>query len=326
MKRAVIFFAAAAVAALPVIGQDSPDGKLKDRIDALLAELDAHARAAQAEPAKEPVVVRHYDVSDLTAWRRDEGEQLNQLYRSKGMREEPDGPEPREVLEIDSLVELLRQIVYPASWDTIEGADMMARDSTLVVGTTARVHAEIARRIRDLRSTFIREATVEIVAVEADLAMLRKLDEHPHVLPAALAAEWLGRETLGALRLGCPVGQRMFRRHGKTASYLASYDVSVAEAAVVGRPIRHEIFEGCAALVSVHLVGTGAIVDLTLERTEVDTTSRLEWEHGPIDAPRVVSTRGGGSAFLPDGATVAFAGGAGDHGSCVFLVTIKKGS
>ena len=326
MKQIGILIGTALLVALPVVGQDDVNTKLKQRIDALVEELEA--RKAKAAKRGEFVEQRIYDLSDLVYWTVPEFWSQNV---PKVHGEETEGEtdvEPECPIEIDTILEVIRATVYPSSWDTVEGADMALKNRKLVANTTPTVHKGIERCLATLRRAYASKVSVEIVAIELDDEVQRILDAHTGTLPEDVAKKLWSRERLGSVRTFAGPGVTHARRQGAAFDYIASYDVQAVGAASAATPIRHTLFDGCQALVQAQPIpgGEHALVEVTIEHTDTSFPRATRLSYGPMQLPQQSVVRVGGAAWLTSGATTVIGGGAREGEGCVFLVraTVRR--
>jgi len=327
MKRLVIFLAACGLGSLTVVGQDDEANKaLKERIEALTRELNARHAQRQA-PEHQRVFMKSYEVGDLCALVFDENLRSSNLWTSvadpRG-REEPEACQPAE---IDILIEMIKVYVETESWDVIEGADVQPNGTRLIVTTTGAVHTRIPILLNQLRSYLAMQVAVDVVAVPVPPDLLPLLANRPRELTREEAIRLHALEPLGSVRLVCFDGQQVVQRNGSTRTYLADHEVKIAQNASLGRPVRAEVFSGCAVEVRACLdrSGEGAVLHCQFERTAfLDPMPSANTAHGPLDLPEMRLTRLQTSLWVPLDKTVVAGGGTAGHEPCVFLVTARR--
>lgn len=330
MRRLVIFLAAFGIGTLTVVGQDAdeedPNRALKAKIAELTRELNAR-RAERHAPAEKRVVLRSYGINDICAPVFDEDLAPSNLYVSGIAVPEYEESEARQAGNVDMIVAMIRELVAPSSWDTIEGADIQPRNSRLLVHTIGAVHAQIPVLLNQLRAYLAQQVAVEVVAVPVPKEFHALLANRPRELTGEDRARLEGLTPLGSVRLVCFDGQKTVQRNGRTRSYLADYAAKVAQNAAHARPIRAEVFQGCAVEVRASLDrrGEGAILHCWFERTALaDPLVGVETAHGPLDLPEMSLTRLQTSLWVPLDKTVVAGGGTAGGEPCVFLVTARR--
>jgi hypothetical protein len=330
MRRLVIFLAACGLGTLTVVAQDAddedPNRALKERIEALTRELNAR-RAQRHAPEQRRLIAKTYEVGDLCAPIYDENLEPSNLFVAGYATPERVDPEPCRPAEVDVIVELLRVLVAPESWDTIEGADVQVRGSRLLITTIGAVHAQIPILLNQLRSYIAVQVAVEVVAVPAPAEVAALLASRPRELTREETARLQALEPLGSVHLVCFDGQQVVQRNGLTRTYLADYKGKIAQKASLGSPFRAEVFSGCAVQVRGCLdrSGEGAILNCWFERTAVgEPVTGVETAHGPLDLPEMSLTRLQTSLWAPLGKTVVAGGGTAGGEPCVFLVTARR--
>jgi hypothetical protein len=328
MRRLVIFLAACGLGTLTVVAQDDedPNRALKERIDALTRELNAR-RAQRHAPEQKRLFMKSYEVGDLCAPIYDENLEPSNLFVGGYVAPERVEFEPCAPTEIDQITELIRVLVAPESWDTIEGADVQPRGDRILIHTIGAVHAQIPILLNQLRSYLAVQVAVEVVAVPVPAEVAALLASRPRELTREEAARLQALEPLGSVQVVCFDGQQVVQRNGRARTYLADYEGKIAQNASLGHPVRAEIFSGCAVQVAVCLdrSGDGAVLHCWFERTAlVDPVAGVETVHGPLDLPEMRLTRLQTSLWVPLDKTVVAGGGTAGHEPCVFLVTARR--
>ncbi|MHC5049985.1 MAG: hypothetical protein ACYTGK_05175, partial [Planctomycetota bacterium] len=297
MRRLVIFLAAFGIGTLTVVGQDADDEDANRALKAKIAELTRELNARRAErhaPAEKRVVFKPYEIGDICAPVFDEDLAPSNLYASGIAVREHEESEAWQAGNVDMIVEMIRQLVAPSSWDTIEGAEIQSRGSRLLVHTIGAVHAQIPVLLNQLRSYLALQVAVEVVALPVPREIHALLASRPRELTREDLARLEALAPLGSVRLVGFDGQKTVQRNGRTRSYLADYAAKIAQNAAHGRPIRVEVFEGCAVEVRASLDrrGEGAVLHCWFERTALaEPVNGVETAHGPLDLPEMSLTR-----------------------------------
>ena len=324
MRTIGLFLLALCIGSVVVTAQDDADKDLKKRIRDLEDILNRRAKR-QPVPQDKFLITRAYDVADLSGKNLDQRMAMANLLPSNYAPSERDVEEPRSPFQVDMLIELIRSTIEPDTWDELEGASIEPKNNRLFVTTAGRVHARIARLIATLR-THVRQVVVDVVAVAVTKQAAALLAERPRELSAEDAAALGKAGLLGTARVICADGQSQFQRNGRSSGYIQDYEVKIAQEAAIGYPIRHEVFEGCAAEVRGCLdqAGNGVVLFLRIERTKVKKPMRqVVTEHGKIDTPDMALTRIGTALWAPLGKTIVVGGATAGADPCVFLVTAR---
>ncbi|MHC4547310.1 MAG: hypothetical protein ACYTEZ_00920 [Planctomycetota bacterium] len=327
MRRFAIFLLACGLGSLTVVGQgDDANRALKARIEELTRELNARLKPKRDEEQLQ-VVTRSYDVGDLCSPVLDASFQPTNLVPSGYVSPEQDDPERRPTYSVDAIVGLSRWLIAPESWDRIEGADIAPRGTRIFVTTVPAVHARFPILLNQLRAFLNAQVAVEVVALPVSPETAALLAARPRELGREEAQRLRALAPLGSARLVCFDGQQVVQRHGRRRSYLADYNLKIAQKAALADPVRAELFEGCAVEVRGCLDrgGRGAILHCRLERTAVEEpVRRINTDHGPLDLPAMRLTRVQTSLWVPLDRTVVLGGGAAGGETCVFLLTAHR--
>jgi len=324
MRLLAAFLAAFLLGALSLGAGEEGDAELLGEIERLTALL--RERAATLQPApQEEMVLQLYDVTDLCSPVEDE--QFAPIRLAKAGKGDlgTEECEPSAPYDADGLVELIRTAVAPASWEAWEGASIEVLGGMVLIRTSPRVHAALARFLAKLRTLLARQPSVEIVAVAVGPEEFALLDERPRELSPEDAARLLAKPPLGAARLRGFDGQQTARREGRERSYVGDYDVKIAVESAIGDPLRMQIFEGVAFEVRPVLDrgAGGALLHVRLERALLDEPMRARaTEYGPLELPALEFTRLRTSLWVPVGTTVVLGGCTSGERSCLFLATV----
>ena len=329
IRTLIVFLAALLLGALTVSGQERPEDELRRRIRELTELLKKRADQRAPEDAAARAVLRMYDVSDLILPIRSDSEPAGvYLLPSKfAPPETAEWFEPMAGFEMDSLIDFLRQVIEPETWETVENADVQLRSGTLFVNNVPRVQKKIASTLATLRGWVERSLEVEITAVPLQAGEEALIFNRPRELTDAEANAMLEREPLGSALLRCRSGQRVGQRIGREVGYLQDYDVEIAQEAAIGDPIARTVFEGC----SVHLIAmlddaaAGARLDLELDQSAVPRPIRtMKTEHGPVELPAMNLTRVRTALWVPLDKTVVLGGATTGEAPCLFLARVTR--
>ena len=329
MRFMLVFAAALTIGALTVTGQENKGDDLRQRIRALTEELRKRADLRGPPDLGGKPILRIYDVGDLVfqpgapePWA---GPNLTpSKYKPPEL---PECSEPRSPFDVDWIVEMVRQVVEPETWDTIESAEIAVKNTRLFVNTIPRVQNKIPALLAALRRSASRELFVEVFSVPVESGDDALLLNRPRELTDAEAGRLLAREALGGAVVHCLSGERLSQRAGQAISYLQDYDVEIAQEATIGDPIRQTVFAGTTVTVAAHLdeSARGARLDLALDRTAVQKpVRRVDTEHGPLELPVLELTRLQTSIWVPLGKVTIVGGGTAGAVPCLFLVKVVR--
>lgn len=322
MRKIVVFLIALGVGAVAVSGQDDANADLKKKVQELEELLKRKAARGKA-PQENFIIRRAYEVGDLSARIRHTRLEPSNLRPSKYAVPERELPEACSPFEVDMLIDVIRQIVEPDTWDTVEGAGIEVKNRVIFVTNIGRVHKGIARLLATLRAE-LRQVVVDVVAVPVTDATAAVLAERPRELTDEDVKALLQEEPLGAARVVCADSQMSVQRSGVKRVYLRDYDVNIAEKSSIGKPLQFEIFEGCSIEIRACLDfgAKGVVLACRLERTKLDEPMRtVETEHGKIDTPAMELTRVTADLWAPLGKTIVVGGCTAGARPCVFLLT-----
>jgi len=330
IRSVFIFLVAVGLGALTVSGQDEDAAAdLKRRIRALTDELRQRSDASlpKIDESARPVM-RIYDIGDLVMNYPNSGGDPVDLTPSKfQFPEQAELEEPQSPFEVDWIIEMLRQLVEPAAWDSVEYADVQPRLGRLFVNNIPRVHKKIDAFMKTLRKLADRQLRVQIYAVPVDEKDAALLASATRTLPADAAERLLSRPSMGSTELVCRSNQQLSQRVGRRVGYLGDYDVEIAQEATIGDPISKSAFSGMAVDVRAMLDegGKGARLDIELSRTHVsEPVRRVDTEHGPLELPELALTRLRTSAWVPLDRVVILGGSTAGTNPCLFLARVTR--
>jgi len=325
IRDTLIFLFAVGLGALTVSGQDNGgEADLKRRIRALTEELRQRADAGKpkADAPGRPVM-RIYEVGDLIMrYPHMQGDMVD-LFPSKfNPPEQAELDEPNSPFEVDWMIEIIRQLIEPATWDTIEYADIQPKTGRLFINTIPRVHKKIEAFLGTLRTLADRQLRVELFAVPVDEKDAAIFASRTRELSSQEAERLLSRPSMGALELVCRSNLTLAQRVGRNVGYLQDYDVEIAQEATIGDPISRHAFSGMAVELRAMLDegGKGVRLDLQLDRTLVrEPIRRVDTEHGPLELPELALTRLRTTTWIPLGRVVILGGSTAGKKPCLFL-------
>ena len=200
------------------------------------------------------------------------------------------------------MIEMIRQLVDPATWDSVEYADIQPKMGRLFINNIPRVHKKIDAFLGTLRTLADRQLRVELYAVPVEANDAAFLASRTRELAPADAKRLLDRSSMGSVELVCRSNQLLAQRVGERVGYLGDYEVEIAQEATIGDPVSRHAFSGMAVELRAMLDegGNGARLDLQLARTHVkDPIRRADTEHGPLELPEQQLTRLRTSAWVP---------------------------
>ena len=329
IRSILVFLAALTLGALTVSGQENSRDELLDRIRELTEQLKKRADQRGPDDVAGRPVLRIYEMGDLVLPARNAlPEVRSDLIPSKFKHGEPrEETEPCAPFEVDFFIDIMRQVIEPETWDSVEGADIQVKNNRLFINNLPRVHKKITPFLAAMRRAADRNLRVEILAVpmeKGDTALLRN---RPRELTDAEANALLDREPLASATLRCRSGQEVSQRVGREVSYLQDYDVEIAQEATIGDPIRQSVLEGLAVFAHAMLddSAAGARLDLRLDRTSLERpVRRVDTEHGPLELPSMELTRVRTSLWAPLGKTIVVGGSTAGEKPCLFLARVHR--
>ncbi len=203
--------------------------------------------------------------------------------------EAPELPEPTPAIPSEVLLELVRQAVAPESWNR-EGSSLEVRSGALI----ARAPEPVLDSVGALMGVLAREllwtveVEAEVLAVDADVAVVGVLldDAAAAGLEAARAQ---GRaRTLERARVTSMHGARNTVSVGRERTYLADYDVEIAEDSVIANPVLQRLQTGITLDVAPAPSSTGdsAVLSVRFGRCVAEEPLRVVTTCvGPVQAP-----------------------------------------
>jgi hypothetical protein len=278
MNRALVAVLAALIlipAALALLSRSprlaaQEDPKAEEKLDALIRSLTDALAQREAAIAR-PVLTfeQHlYDVRDLVVRVEDYPARLRRLVPSGGFgfgfEEEPS--EPATFFEVDTLVELIRETVAPASWDELSSTSIGATPAgCIVVRHTPAVHERIAALLGELRKTTGKRVAVDLLLVDCADADLRESAGTGFILDEAAEKKLLAAaKVLRSASVTATNLQVVGLVDATSVSYVQDYDVEVAERSTLADPIVQTFSDGLVAQVSPVVTGAGDLVVLEL--------------------------------------------------------------
>lgn len=328
IRSVLVFFSALFLGAFTVSGQEGDADQLRDQVRALTARLKARAdKRSPEDAAVGRLVRRYYDVGELVYVVRDATAPQIDLHPSNFQWPEREETEPRSSFDAEQIVDLIRSVIEPETWDTVEGAEVVMLNNRIVATTIPRVHKKIAPLLKRMTREFTQALRVEIVAVP----MLPKdeslLANRARELTEKETDQLLGRDVLASAVLACRSKQQVSTQMGADVTYLADFDVEIAEGATIGDAIAQRAFSGFTATVRAFLDagGAGARLDLELARGVLDRPiRRVDTEHGPLELPVLKLTRLRTSVWVPLDRTCIVGGSWSGKEPCLYLATVRR--
>ncbi len=203
--------------------------------------------------AGDDVEMRRYDLGALVLPRWNEEAPLLGANAPMYAAASAEPPEPEAYLSADEVVELVRSLVDRASWDELDGAELSVNGATLV-----------ARN----RGTTLDEVGAFLAALSA--AARGGLDLQVQVLSAPTPS-WPsapdGAEQAASGTLVLPFGARRVLTDTERVSFVADYDVEIAQGSEIADPIVVTADQGLAVEAVAHPASDGqrALLDLFLQ-------------------------------------------------------------
>lgn len=218
---------------------------------------------------EEPLEVRDYQIDGLLALTHEaEFERLGIGWASYWDEAEDDGDE-LSVLgfgEANDLVELIRSLIAPTSWEE-EGALLRTAGGRLTVHARGDVQRAVEALLAQLWSEALTRIRIDARFVTLDADALALLEKTGHL--AELRSGRLGREAATAVlaqhpnaaggTAHCVPGVRASIRQLNSVSYVRDFSVEIAQGSIVGDPIVDLVREGVLLDVTPHLLLDGGL-------------------------------------------------------------------
>jgi hypothetical protein len=221
--------------------------------------------------------------------------------------------------EGDLLVDIIRANVAPASWEELRSVSIEYTNGILIVRHTAAVHAKVADLLDALRARVAAQIRVTVRWVRIPDAVLARvfgggprfvLDaEAEKRLAAAMQAGEAAVVASGSVL--CSNTQRVAITDVTQVSYLADYDVEIAQEATIADPIVQITHEGVIADVRPTIAGNGEIVVMEIRADAgkiAQPINEATTDVGVIEVPELDLQKIRTSVAMPAGRT-AVAGG-----------------
>ena len=339
MKRIALLTLVLAVllpAGLALLAQErDPNEKLDDLIEELRAKLaEREKRAKAASPLAYELHI--YDVRDLVQPIVDYPGFDPNLAPSGGFGfgfSDAEDVEPLPFFEGDAMVDLIRDIVFPESWDELASVDISYQNGVLLVRHTAGVHARIRDLLDRFRSRAASQITVNMRLLRVQDATLRSiLGQSGGCVLGEAAAKRLEEAVRGGrakiVRRGtltCTNTQRVSLNDLGLVTYLQDYDVEIAQGASIPDPIVQSVREGFVGDVRPTLAGEGKLVVLEV-RADVAHLIRpmgtVVTPCGEIELPHVEYLKLRTTVGLPVGSSAVIGGALSDGDDEALLLVV----
>jgi hypothetical protein len=220
----------------------------------------------------------------------------------------PELPEPKELMPMDSLVQIVKDVVGVEEWG--EGTSLELKAGVLLVRNRPAVLDRVGEILEGLRARLIRTTRVRAVVVTMPVASLPEywmgLDEAAILADggAALLAR-NGARVVDRASLRLFSGERGAAVGGHEHTYVSDYDTEIAEKASIGNPITRTAFVGTSFDVWAHATGRGGGVtlDVRLDRSTDRGSRQVPTPHGDIECPSHGVLRMHGFTVLRNGST-----------------------
>lgn len=210
-------------------------------------------------------------------------------------------PDPSPAFPTEYLPDMLRRVMGPGVW-TRRGASIQFTNGVLVVRNTEGVQKAVARNLDRIRErSFTQVATqarfIELEASDAEAVLVRSQPLRPAELETLLKSA-SGR-TLAAAAIRAPAGVRRTTRAGRQRSYVADFEVEIAQEATIANPVVRSFFEGLSLAIrpSVTVGGDGVHLEWSFAQTSAaQSIPQRSTPHGMLDLPRLVRAQSHGKA------------------------------
>ena len=232
---------------------------------------------AQDETAYE-IEHRNYDVGALANYFEDASLQDFGIGGpSNYKRSEREEIEGRTVLEIDAVIEIMRMVVEPESWDALEGAYIASSgEGRILVGTTPAIHAKLGALVDYLTAQLTARIRVECHLLSFDDDAVDRLRSSGAL--HALERGDLDQQQVAALLVEAAKGdvlhesgstsaypsQRVAVRKTTRVHFLHDFDVEIAQAAQVSDPVKRIATEGFLCYVRPSLLNSRGEIGLNV--------------------------------------------------------------
>lgn len=197
------------------------------RLLAPLVWLGTGILPAADEPPKPEM--RIYEVSDLTSLPTDQpGQDTSLLVRPVSNQNGCVFAPPTSFLTTALIGDMIRNRVYPKSWDPAQGTSIEERAGRLVVMQTPAAHAAIDRLLSDTRTLMMAQIFVQVLMVDVEpAALLPFLGKAGKTYSQEQVLDALKSGTLaGAPQLAMLNGQQSNQLSGVLRNYVADFDIS----------------------------------------------------------------------------------------------------
>lgn len=280
------------------------------------AEAKPSTRGSAADRITGPVVrgpkvARRADVSDLAAKAQNfMGRSVLLAPSGYAGHEPPEMPEPRPAFAIEALVESIKEVVEPESWDD-EGSSLEVHNGHLHMRARPDIVVKVEKYLDFLREQFLPTTRLKLTVATIPVASLPEyfmgLDDGATLLAdggAALLARQ-GAKVVDRAGLRLANDHRSVSVGGRERTYVADYDTTVAEKAAAGHPVVRSVFEGISLDVRVPRISGGGAVAclLRLDRSWPRGTRQVASPHGVIECPSLGIARMRGETLIPLGST-----------------------
>jgi hypothetical protein len=216
--------------------------------------------------------------------------------------EPPELPEPTAAVSLDTLVELVRASIDPPGWER-EGALLEARNNVLLARTDDATAREVEALLKTLSESRTRSwratATVVSLGRTSALSLLRSTEatRGTRMTDGGDGAV----EARAVARVGS--GGRQGTFGGQVRTYLADYEVEIAQDARIGNPVVQRFGEGLMLDVQGALSGSGdsLVCEVRADHGVLRQMRAIHTRHGDIDLPHLAVARFRGGVVVPIG-------------------------
>ncbi|MFQ5845565.1 MAG: hypothetical protein ACE5JG_11325, partial [Planctomycetota bacterium] len=251
-----------------------------------------------------------------------------------------------QVASVDLLVETIRMLIEPQSWDSLRGANIEARPNALAVWTTPEIQGRITRLLDWLTATLaarirleahwlaFSKQSAERLAASGLLAALARGDLDRRQVAALLDEAVLEGNEHESGSTSAYAGQRVAVRKTTAVAFLKDLDVEIAEGSQIAQPVTETGTEGLRVDVRPFpLAGSDGVGLSVLGRAgrfaQPMPTFELEADElGKVDLPEFGSVTFSGGGAVASGHSLALVArrpqGAGGPALGVLLVTAHR--
>ena len=197
---------------------------------------------ASASFAQSALQIRHFDAASLATkpFRGQSFYRSLPLSSAYGYPHSEMETDPQSFIEPDQILDLIRMTIEPSSWDEIEGVELSLDNRQIIARHRPETLDKIGALLAGIGDAIARPGVVEIFAVDRSALVSGK-----HALSRAEASALVGSDkarSLGFIRVRSGEIRRFLT--GSEQSFIADYDVEVAQKSTIADPIVRSLRDG----------------------------------------------------------------------------------